>query len=148
VRKADWLVTIILSQERAAFYQQTKLNELVADAQLETSIPGQYEKILEHIRVHRWYLGVQRRKEVPYSEAVISWYANVYKPLVDMIREQDILSDFPGRTETDLYLWIISHQWILRETLGEEISAEEAADQFIQTSSPKRSKGRDSQPKK
>ena len=131
VRKADWLVTVILSQERATFYQQTKLNELVDDPALETSITGQYEKLLEHISVHRWYLGVQKGTEIPYEEAVISWYNNVYMPLVLMVREQDILSDFPGRTETDLYLWIISHQWYIRENLGEEISAEEAADQLV-----------------
>ncbi len=105
------------------------------DAVLETSIPGQYEKLLEHISVHRWYLGVQKGKEIPYEEAVISWYNNVYMPLVLMIREQDILTDFPGRTETDLYLWIISHQWDLRESLGEEISAEEAADRLVDTTS-------------
>jgi hypothetical protein len=131
VRKADWLVTVILSQERATFYQQTKLNDLVKDPALETSITGQYEKLLEHISVHRWYLGVQKGTEIPYEEAVISWYNNVYMPLVLMVREQDILSDFPGRTETDLYLWIISHQWYIRENLGEEISAEEAADQLV-----------------
>jgi len=142
VRKADWLVTIILRQERATFYQQTKLDELVEGAQLETSIPGQFEKILEHISVHRWYLGVQKGKEIPYQEAVVSWYTNVYRPLADVIREQGILADFPGRTETDLYLWIISHQWYLKETLGKEISPEEAADQLIQTSPTKQPKGK------
>lgn len=148
VRKADWLVSVILSQERASFYQQTKLNDLVEDPALETSITGQYEKLLEHISVHRWYLGVQKGKEIPYEEAVISWFDNVYMPLVLMIREQDILSDFPGRTETDLYLWIISHQWYIRESLGEEISAEEAADQLADNNPPKPVKGQGSAAKK
>jgi len=62
--------------------------------------------------------------------------------LADVIREQGILADFPGRTETDLYLWIISHQWYLKETLGKEISPEEAADQLIQTSPTKQPKGK------
>ena len=118
LKKAEWLNTLILNQERAAFYRRTSLDELYPGADLETSIPGQFEKLLDHIDVHRWYLGEKQGREVPYAEAVKSWYENVYLPLVIIIREQNILSDFPGRTETDLYLWIISHQWFLREFYG------------------------------
>jgi hypothetical protein len=75
-------------------------------------------------------LGEARKSEVPFSEAAASWYDNVYRPLVDVIIEQDILKDFSGRTETDLYLWIIRHQWHLRETYGEEITLHKAVQTF------------------
>ena len=92
--------------------------------------------MLEHVSVHRWYLGEQRGAEVPYQEAVASWYDNVYLPLVKVIREHRILAGFPGRTESDLYLWIIEHQALLREVYGGDIPLEQAADHFKEDYSP------------
>jgi len=132
LRNAEWLDNLILNQDRAAFYRRTGLKDVYPDANFETSTPGQFEKLLEHIDVHRWYLGEQRGSEVSYAEAAKSWYENVYLPLVAIISEQDILTDFPGRTETDLYLWIISHQWILRESMGSELPVEQVAEQLAE----------------
>ncbi len=113
--KATWLDEMILQEERAAFYKRTNLAALRPQCQIASAIPGQYERLLEHIRVHRWYLGIQRNQEVPYDEAVLSWYDNVYMPLVRIIRKEGILKQFPERTETDLYLWIITRQWYLQQ---------------------------------
>jgi hypothetical protein len=140
LRKADWLDDVIVNQERAAFYKRTRLNELIPGVQIVASIPGQYEILLDHIDAHRWYLGEHQGVEVPYEEALKSWYHNVYLPLVVMIRDQEILVDFPDRTETDLYLWIISHQWYLRETLGADVPAEQVAEQLADTYSAKETK--------
>ena len=54
----------------------------------------------------------------------------MYSPLVDTIRQQEILKEFPGRTETDLYLWITTHRWYLRQAYGDEVPLEQAAEQF------------------
>ena len=131
VSKAPWLESLILEQEKTAFYEKTRLREIRPQAQIETTLPGQYDRLREHIAVHRWYLGEQRKMEVSYDEAAASWYDAVYSPLVEIIRQQDILKEFPGRTETDLYLWIIKHQWGLRETYGGEVAMEDAAEQFV-----------------
>lgn len=137
LRDADWLDEVIINQERAEFYKETRLNEILPDVDLITSIPGQYERLQEHISAHRWYLGEQQGKDIPYEEAVISWYQSVYLMLVEIIRELDIMVDFPDRTETDLYLWIISHQWYLRETLGAELPVEQVAGQLAESYSMK-----------
>lgn len=126
---------LVLKQERATFLEQTRLFELRPEARIEITLPGQYDKLREHIAVHRWYQGEQRQAEVPYPEAVESWYENVYCPLVDIIREQGILKEFPGRTETDLYLWIIERLWYLKEVYGEEVPIERAAEQFVEDAS-------------
>ena len=41
------------------------------------------------------------------------WYDNVYMPIVKVIRDTDILKEFPGKTEGDLYLWVLDHQHYL-----------------------------------
>lgn len=121
-----WIDDLILRQERAEFLEQTRLLELEAGARVELSIPGKYDSLLEHIAVHRWYLGEQKGSDVPYEEAVRSWYERVYLPVVQVIREQEILSDFPQRTETDLYLWLVQHKNRLETAYGEEAPGEQA----------------------
>jgi len=123
------LHSLILEQERAIFLQQTGLDKIRPDADVRLTLPGQYAKLAEHIQVHRWFLGQERGGDVPYEEAVASWYDHVYLPLVQIIREHQILNEFPGRTEADLYLWIIEHSWYLREA-GGEIPMEQAATDF------------------
>jgi hypothetical protein len=106
----------IRRQDAVDFAERTQLLRLRRQARVELTLPGQYEKLLEHIEVHRWYLGIERRQPVNWSDAVASWYDRVYLPLVESIRASGVLSDFPGRTEADLYLWIIEHHWYLRQS--------------------------------
>jgi hypothetical protein len=102
-------------QDAVEFLSATRLMELRPEAQVLLTLPGQYEQLLEHISVHRWFLGIESEQEVPYSDAVASWYDRVYLPIVEGIREADMLRDFPRRTEADLYVWLIEHLWYLRE---------------------------------
>jgi hypothetical protein len=132
LKRTAWLDAILVKQEKVIFYEQTHLDQLRPDAQVETTVPGQYNVLREHIDVHRWYLGEQRQADVPYEAAVASWYDNVYLPIVRTIREQDILVEFPDRTETDLYLWVIDHQRYLRELYGKEVPLEQAAEDLTQ----------------
>ena len=118
---------LILDLEKAAFYEHTRLNENYPDMRLELTLTGQYTKLQDHINVHRWYLGEKRQTDVSYEEALSSWIETVYLPLVKIIRERGILDDFPGRTETDLYLWIIEHHWFLAAASHAEVSMEDAA---------------------
>ncbi len=113
--KATWLDEMLMQQERAAFFKRTSLTQLRPQAQIVSSVPGQFSRLLEQINVHRWYLGVQRNREVPLEDAVVSWYDQVYLPLVKIIQKQGILKEFPGRTEADLFMWIITRQWYLRQ---------------------------------
>lgn len=132
LQRADWVDQLALEQEMASFYEHTQLLDFRPDAQLITTLPGQYEKLSEHIAVHRWYLGEQRHAAVSLREAAQSWYDHVYLPLVHIIREQGILEYFPERTETDLYLWVIEEQALLNLEYSAEVSLEEAARQLTE----------------
>jgi hypothetical protein len=102
-------------QDAVDFVATTRLLELRPGADVRLTLCGQYEKLLEHISVHRWFLGVERDSEIGYEEAVVSWYDRVYGPIVDAIRGAELASEFPERTESDLYVWLIEHLWYLRE---------------------------------
>jgi hypothetical protein len=121
----------ILWEERKNFYKVSRLNELIPNASVELTIPGGYEKLLDHIGVHRWFMGEQQQKEVSWEDAVVSWYKIVYMPLIKIIRENNVLKDFPERREADLYLWIIEHLWYLRQAYSRGVSLDEATNSFI-----------------
>lgn len=132
LKRTVWLDAILVKQEKVIFNEQTRLDELRPSAQVEPTEPGQYDVLREHIDVHRWYLGEQRQADIPYDVAVASWYDNVYMPIVRTIRDQDILGEFPDRTETDLYLWVIEHQRFLRDAYGKNVPLEQAAEDLTQ----------------
>ena len=117
--------------EYTRFLEQTRLDELRPDQQVEFTIGGGYEQLLEHIAVHRYFMGLEQQRFIPEDEAVSDWYDNVYTPLVRITREQDVLADFPHRTEADLYLWIMDHQHYLRERFGPGVETERAMEHFV-----------------
>ncbi len=108
----DW----VRRQDALAFHASTGIGRLRPGVRIDLTLPGQYEKLLEHISVHRWYLGIEAQREIPYSAAVASWYDRVYLPTVEAVRSTDALRDFPNRTEADLYLWITEHHWYLHKS--------------------------------
>lgn len=129
--------TLILQQEYLGFIDQTRLDELAPGYDFHFSIPGQYDKLLHHISVHRWYMGEKMKRPISEDEAVLGWVNDVYRPLIRIIRKHDILKQFPERTETDLYLWIIEHRWYMVEEQHKKVSLETAASHYVQTFSRK-----------
>ncbi len=118
---------IVLAAEQTAFLERTQQRTLRPEADLRVTAPCQYPVLLEHIDVHRYFMGLEQQREIPYQEAFTHWYDTVYLPLALRIRERGLLKDFPGRTETDLYLWLCRHRVDLEKTLGWEISTDAAA---------------------
>ncbi len=119
--------------ERVAFLERTHMDKIRPDANIQFTIAGGFDRLVEHIAVHRYYMGLERKRDIPEDEAVAHWYDTVYLPVVREVREHDILKEFPGRTESDLYLWIIDHQHYLRETCaGDGPTTEEAAEEYAE----------------
>ncbi len=117
--------------EYEAFLERTHLDKLRPEQKVRFTIAGAYERLIEHIAVHRYFIGVDEQRDVDEAEAVTHWYDTVYLPIVEVIRQHKILADFPGRTEADLYLWLVDHLHYLRETQG-DIDAAEAAQGFVE----------------
>jgi hypothetical protein len=116
--------------EYAHFLECTALDELRPDQHIVFTIGGGYTQLLEHIAVHRFALTQQRKCPVSAKEAVCDWYDREYMPIVQIIHDQGVLSDFPKRTEADLYLWIMEHQHYLREQCGPDVIIEQVAQHF------------------
>lgn len=113
----QWLI----KAEYTDFLNETHLDELRPDHGLTLTEPGRYAMMLEHIEVHRYLRNLDlartgSKTRLTWAEAVVSWYDNVYMPVVEAIRHYRLLEHFPNRTEADIYFWIALH----RERLARE----------------------------
>jgi nucleotide-binding universal stress UspA family protein len=118
---------LIVKSEYAAFLEYTQLDRLRPGAELALTIPGRYARFEAHIEAHRFMAEMAQGREIDWRTAVATWYDEAYLPVLAAIREQNILRDFPGRTEADLYLWISDHQLAIRQELGWPVRPEVAA---------------------
>jgi hypothetical protein len=107
---------LLLKTGLAEFLRKTHLEDLRPDAEVEVTEVGSYYQLLQHIEVHRHYLGIEQQREISWEEAVASWYDTVYLPVAAAIWASTILDRFPCRTAADLYLWVCQH----REDLARE----------------------------
>jgi hypothetical protein len=108
---------VILKEGLARFLEATGLVPSSAD-EFRVTAPNGYERLLDHVSVHRYYRGIELAQSVSWDEAVRSWYETVYRPMIETIRRSRILQQFPGRTETDLYLFTMDHLHHLRRRYG------------------------------
>ncbi len=128
---------LILKAEYTDFLEQTHLDERRPKARMSVTVPGQYEVLEEEIRNHQLRMDLEQTTDTPYHEAVTDWYDRVYTPVVRVIRRRNILRYFPGRTETDLYVWVSEHRARLREELGWDIEPEAATTDLTTRFSPR-----------
>jgi hypothetical protein len=117
---------VLLKRFLADLVEATGLGDEGAEEYRLTELGG-YERLLEHIKTHRYFLGVELSREVGWGEAVASWRDTIFRPMIEIIRASDVLADFPGRTEADLYLVVMDHLHFLRERRRPEPVEPEAA---------------------
>lgn len=136
----DDLDAVIIKAEYADFLEYTAFARLCPGQELVVTAPGQYELLTEMIDVHHYYLSREKSGKIPYDEAVVDWYENVYRPVVELVRARGILRSFPGRTETDLYAWIAEHRSDISRALGWPVDTEAAAQDLVERFSGSRGK--------
>ncbi len=128
-------------EDKVHFLERTALDTLKPDAYIKLTIPDGFDRMLEHIAVHGYFMGLDLKRNITDEEAVIDWYDNVYMPVIQVIRETGILREFPEKTEGDLYLWVLDHQHYLAEEEGVPLQPpQEAARLFFGDDNDKKSK--------
>jgi hypothetical protein len=117
---------------KVRFLERTGLDTIRPEANIKLTIPDGFERMLEHIAVHRYFMGLDYLRDISEEEAVAHWYDKVYLPIVEIIRKSDILKAFPDKTEGDMYMWVLDHQHYLAEERGEPLRPpHEAARKFV-----------------
>ncbi len=123
---------LLILGEKVEFLERTHLDRLRPRAKIRLTIVGGFDRMAEHIAVHRYFMGVDLKREITDEDAVTDWYDTVYLPIVRVIRQSNILREFRGRTEADLYLWVLDRQQYLSQAEGQALRApEHAARDFL-----------------
>jgi len=117
----------IVEYERQRFINESGLAGVLDMHEIYFTAPGRYAEMLNHIYVHKYYLNQDKDYELSLEEAAESWYRNYYLPVIRVLKEEDVLSYFPGRTPADMYMWIVKHWDELKEKYGDNLTLNEAA---------------------
>ena len=133
---------LLIKEEYAYFLDKTQLDKTRPEAKqhIDFSEPSGYERLLKHIELHRYLLEEERGQpladdpDTAFQLAAVDWYDHVYLPMIEVVRQMEVIKHFPGRSESDLYMWLIRHQAALREQHDfEKIELPEAVEEFLQS---------------
>lgn len=116
----------VISYERDRFIETYDIPEESELSHIRFTAPGRYTEMLHHINVHKYYLNEDSSEEIPFMVAAESWYTHVYMPIIREIRREKVLSRFPGRTEGDMYMWIVRYWEELKSRYGSSMTVERA----------------------
>jgi hypothetical protein len=118
--------------EHRHLLERLPLDRVLPEIKIQFSDVSDYRRLATYIEAHGYRLSQLWRRHVSPEEALRDWYEYSYRPIAGMIREERILDAFPGRTEIDLYFWIVKHRERLAlEARDERISPEAAKDDIL-----------------
>ena len=112
---------IIIKARYSEFLDRWGLDRLRPEVDLTVTAAGQYRVLDEQIEAFRRLIAYTERVDLSTEDAAVQWYDQKYLPTVQILREMRILDDFPGRTETDLYLWVTERREELEVEVGWEV---------------------------
>jgi nucleotide-binding universal stress UspA family protein len=122
---------LILKAEYAQFLNATRIHETRPNVDLSVTSCCQYDKLMEEIRVSQYLLQEEGKQDATLQDSAAYWYDATYIPLAEIIRARGLLHWFPGRTVTDLYIWVSENRAALERELGWQIQSDIAATDLI-----------------
>ncbi|MBN1698196.1 MAG: transcriptional regulator [Spirochaetales bacterium] len=126
------LSNAVIAFEKERFFEATHLDVLRPECSIEFTSIGRYDDIIKHINGHKYFINIDQEEEIPFGKAMLSWYDNVFIPIITIITKENILNRFPERTPADLYVWIVRHWHELKERYGHDFSLKQAVLDFSQ----------------
>jgi len=118
---------LLCKAAHAAFLERMNIDCLCPDVHVELTQPDGYQDLLCEIETFQQAISQIDERKVDLDEAVTLWCEMQYAPIVEIIRQRNILPEFPGRTEADVYLWLRRNQEELEVRYGHQVLMEDAA---------------------
>ena len=128
---------LIHAEQRQRFMEDSGLDRMAPDADIDLSAPHEYVELLELIKVHAYHLSCERNEIVPMEVAAIDFYDHIYLPTVDVIKHEGLGEAFPHKTAADLFMLVYER----RRALFPERGSMELAD-VVRDSPPQQTRSR------
>jgi hypothetical protein len=113
---------------RDAFVAQTGIACTQPPLEIRLTQPAGYQDLLAEIKAYQQILSTLDERELSLQEAAALWCELRYEPIVQLMRERQILGEFPRRTDTDLYLWLSRNREELEAQAARPVLMGEAAE--------------------
>ncbi|CAN5614366.1 DUF4032 domain-containing protein [soil metagenome] len=112
--------------------ERLPLDRVRPEINVESSDVADYRRLATYVEAHGFRLSQLWRRYVSQEEVLMDWYEYSYAPIIEMVREDRILETFNGRTELDIYLWIIHRrEQLVLESRDETVSTQTAKDSIL-----------------
>lgn len=121
---------LLMQAEYAEFLRRTDLDTLQPDHDIRPTQLGRYDVIWTHIVGHQEWLSYIWGRQATIHETVNDWYEYTYMPIVEVVRERNVLDQFPRLTEADIYLWVTRNRRMLEEQTGKDIGPVASAQNY------------------
>jgi hypothetical protein len=134
IEPGDTLDEAIIKAERLRFIAETGIDVCYPHLDIYFTRPGGFPQLLDHVQIHRRVIQREQGDDRPLglTEAACNWYENDYLPIVETIRERQLLRRFPGRTAADLYVWIWGYILQAYRQSGKKVTPGEGAQMLAQ----------------
>ncbi|OQY09679.1 MAG: hypothetical protein B6I28_02565 [Fusobacteriia bacterium 4572_132] len=114
----------VIYREKLMFEKLTGLEEIIFT---ET---GQYERIKKEISDHKLYLRNKELMELEYVDAAKHWYEYVFRPIINILNENQISKGKNRRVE-DLFIYLLDHKYYESEQKGKDVGFRYAIIDFV-----------------
>ncbi|MGI8867126.1 MAG: hypothetical protein ACR2G1_10375 [Rubrobacteraceae bacterium] len=109
--------------EHRHLLERLPLDRVLPEITVRFSDIADYRRLATYVEAHGFRLSQPWRRYVSPEEVLRDWYEFSYRPISDMIQEDKVLEAFKGRTELDLYLWIVyNRERLALESRNERVS--------------------------
>ena len=122
---------IICKANYADFLEQTNLDKLRPDVDITMTFCGHYQVFIEQILSGSNIKQGDPVDQAEWDKAVLSWYDQIYLPIIHIIRDLGVLYRFPERTEADMYLILSERREELEQDLGWNVEMETGVSDLI-----------------
>jgi len=119
---------LLIEEERLEFLRSTGLDQSRPQQAIRFTSLGHFPKLECQIASYQAALSLIDERPFSYPEAAAYWYDMYYTPIVQLIRQRELLRKFAHRTESDLFVWVTSHQEQLSEVYGYDVQMSAATD--------------------
>ena len=93
--------------------------------------PAYLEILQKHIEEHKWYLGEREGSDVPTARAAEDWLKSVFVPMCLLFKEEGVMTIFPHKTASELYVEIMTNKYYLSRAQGSDVGMVHATRDYM-----------------
>jgi hypothetical protein len=96
---------LLIEAEQAAFLDRAGKDNALTAGSIRFTCPGCYKDVSQQVEQYRHDAQKAAKEPVTFEHVFSNWYEEAYMPAIEAIRQNELLSKFPNRTEADLFIW-------------------------------------------